>query len=308
MRVYTGDPADWDLGDVPTSVAIGVFDGVHRGHAAVFARLMEETENRSVVAMTFATHPVEVVTGRPGPPALTTLERRIELLSALDIDAVAVIEFDETVRNLSPRVFVETFIVEGVHAELVSVGEDFRFGYEAGGTVGTLRVCGGVFGFDVVSTPILTLHGMEVRSSSIRAAIASGSVALAARMLGRPFEVAGTVVPGDARGRSIGFPTANIAVPSALVRPASGVYAVTSDIKGARYLGVCNVGTRPTFGGGDETIEIHFLDFDTDLYDTELRVEFVDRLRNEQRFTSAESLIVQIRADIARARIILSDS
>jgi len=306
VKLYRNDPSSWDTDSQRTALAIGVFDGVHRGHAAVLSSLMERSGEMSVVAMTFATHPDEVVTGMPAPPALAPLDRRIELLGDLGLDGVAVIEFDEEVRQLSPESFIKAYIVDGLNTALVSVGEDFRFGYLAGGSVDTLRICGARFNFDVLSTPIVDLHGTEVRSSSIRAAVASGSVALAARMLGRPFEIDGVVVPGDARGRTIGFPTANITMPDRLVRPATGVYAVQCEIDGVRYDGVSNVGTRPTFGGGDETIEVHLLDVDEDLYGKSVRVQFIDRLRNEQRFTSAETLVFQIKTDIEQARSVLA--
>ncbi|MFV1971137.1 MAG: bifunctional riboflavin kinase/FAD synthetase [Acidimicrobiia bacterium] len=306
MNVYRNDPSTWDTDNQRTAVAIGVFDGVHRGHAAVLRGLMDRSGEMPVVAMTFATHPDEVVTGMPAPPALAPLERRIELLGDLGIDGVAVIEFNDEVRQLSPEAFVKAYIVDGLNTALVSVGDDFRFGYLAGGSVDTLRICGGEYNFEVLSTPIVDLHGTEVRSSSIRAAVASGSVALAARMLGRPFEIDGVVVPGDARGRAIGFPTANITMPDRLVRPATGVYAVRCDVNGVQYDGVSNVGTRPTFGGGDETIEVHLLDKDEDLYGKSMRVQFIDRLRNEQHFTSVEALVFQINVDIEQARAVLA--
>jgi riboflavin kinase/FMN adenylyltransferase len=306
VKVYRNDPSSWDTGSERTAVAIGVFDGVHRGHAAVLSGLMERSGEMPVIAMTFATHPDEVITGMPGPPALAQLERRIELLGDLGLDGVAVIEFNDEVRRLSPESFLKDYIVDGLDAALVSVGEDFRFGHLAGGSVDTMRICGARYGFEVLSTPIVDLHGTEVRSSSIRAAIASGGVALAARMLGRPFEIDGVVVPGDARGRAIGFPTANITMPDRLVHPATGVYAVRCEIDGVHYDGVSNVGTRPTFGGGDETIEVHLLDTDEDLYGKSMRVRFIDRLRNEQHFTSAEALVTQIRQDVERARAVLA--
>jgi riboflavin kinase/FMN adenylyltransferase len=234
------------------------------------------------------------------------LERRIERLGALDLDGVAVIEFDEEVRQLSPDEFIELYLVDGLNAALVSVGEDFRFGFEAEGNVDTLRLRGPEFGFEVVVTPIVDIHGTEVRSSAIRAAVASGGVALASSMLGRPFEIEGTVVPGDLRGRTIGFPTANITMPDCLVRPATGVYAVRCEINGVRYLGVSNVGTRPTFGGGDETIEVHLLDIDEDLYGRTMRVEFIHRLRSEQHFESVDALVVQIEKDIEETRLLLA--
>lgn len=306
MKLYRGDPTSWDVGGRPTAVAIGVFDGVHRGHIAVLKRLREQAGEMPVIAMTFAVHPDEVVTGMPAPPALAPLERRIEMLGAAGLDAVAVIDFDEVVRQLSPEEFVERYIVDGLSATFVSVGEDFRFGFEASGNVDTLRICGGQYGFDVVVTPIVDIHGTEVRSSAIRAAVASGGVALASNMLGRPFEIEGTVVPGDLRGRSIGFPTANITMPECLVRPATGVYAVRCEIEGRRYLGVSNVGTRPTFGGGDETIEVHLLDVDADFYGETMRVQFIDRLRSEQHFESVEALVSQIEKDIGEARLVLA--
>jgi riboflavin kinase/FMN adenylyltransferase len=306
VNLYRGNPANWDTGGRQTAVAIGVFDGVHRGHVAVLKRLQEQSRDLPVIAMTFAVHPDEVVTGMPAPPALAPLERRIEMLGDLGLDGIAVIAFDEEVRQLSPTDFIEGYVVNGLKAAIVSVGEDFRFGFEAEGTVDTLRICGGKYGFDVLVTPIVDIHGTEVRSSAIRAAVASGGVALASSMLGRPFEIEGTVVPGDLRGRSIGFPTANITMPDCLVRPATGVYAVRCEIEGRHALGVSNVGTRPTFGGSDETIEVHLLDTDVDLYGKTMRVQFIDRLRSEQHFESVEALVAQIEKDIEEARSVLA--
>ncbi len=306
MNVYRNDPSDWKTDGRATAVAIGVFDGVHRGHVAVLGGLQERAGGMPVVAMTFAVHPDEVVTGMPAPPALAPLERRIEMLGDLGLDGVAVIEFDEQVRQLSPEMFIKSYVVDGLNAALVSVGEDFRFGFEAEGNVDTLRIAGLAHGFEVVATPIVDVYGTEVRSSAIRAAIASGGVALASTMLGRPFEIEGTVVPGDARGRTIGFPTANITMPDCLVQPATGVYAVRCEVGDKKYLGVSNVGTRPTFGGGDETIEVHLLDTDEDLYDKTMRVQFIDRLRSEQAFESVDALIEQITHDVVQARAVLS--
>jgi riboflavin kinase/FMN adenylyltransferase len=305
VKVYRKNPSHWNTGERRTAVAIGVFDGVHRGHTAVLRRLQERSGHMPVIAMTFAIHPDEVVTGMPAPPALAPLERRIEMLGDLGLDGVAVIDFDEQVRNLSPRQFIESYVVDGLNAALVSVGEDFRFGFEAEGNVDTLKILGGEYGFDVAVVPIVDIHGTEVRSSAIRAAVASGGVALASSMLGRPFEIEGTAVPGDLRGRTIGFPTANITMPECLVRPAPGVYAVRCEIDGRHYLGVSNVGTRPTFGGGDETIEVYLLDTDEDLYGETMRVRFIDRLRSEQRFESVDALVDQIEKDVEEARLVL---
>ena len=307
MRLYRGDPSTWDAGAHGSAVAIGVFDGVHRGHEAVFEALHEAAEDSQLVAMTFSTHPDGVVSGEPAPPELTTLDRRLELFSATGLDATALIDFDSEIMRLSPEDFVERYLVEGLNAKVVAVGEGFRFGHGAAGTVDTLRLLGQEHGFTLISTPIVTIYGTQVRSSAIRAAIATGGVDLASRMLGRPFEVDGEVVPGDRRGRTIGFPTANIAMPPGFVRPAGGVYAVLCTVDGIGHDGVCNFGTRPTFGGGPETIEVHLLDVDTDLYGRTMRVAFVDRIRSEHRFASVDELVAQIRSDIDHARVILSD-
>lgn len=305
MKVLSGDPAGWDPAGIEHAVAIGVFDGVHRGHRAVFATLEDAAGGRPLVAMTFSDHPDAVVSGGPPPPALTTLDRRLELFEEIGIGVTAIIEFDHDTMRLAPEEFVDRYLVTGLHAKVVAVGAGFRFGHGAAGTVDTLRILGADRGFSILATPIVEIHGTEVRSSTIRAAIASGGVELAARMLGRPFEIAGEVVPGDRRGRSIGFPTANVSVPDGFVRPAGGVYAVRCVVEGQSYLGVCNVGTRPTFGGGPEMIEVHLLDVDVDLYGHTMLVAFVDRIRNEQRFTSVDALVAQIAADVDRARLVL---
>lgn len=305
MKILTGNPSSWDPQGVEHAVAIGVFDGVHRGHRAVFAMLDDAADGRPLVAMTFSDHPDAVVTGDVAPPALTTLDRRLELFEEIGVDIAAIIEFDHDTMRLTPEEFVDRYLIVGLHATVVAVGAGFRFGHGASGTVDTLRLLGARRGFTILATPIVEIHGTEVRSSTIRAAIASGGVELAARMLGRPFEIAGEVVPGDARGHTIGFPTANVSVPKGFVRPAGGVYAVRCTVDGVVYDGVCNVGTRPTFGGGPEMIEVHLLDTEIDLYGRTVRVAFVDRIRNEQRFASIDALVAQIAADIERAKLVL---
>lgn len=306
MKIYRNAPETWNEDGAEHAVAVGVFDGVHRGHAAVFRALRDAAGDVPVCALTFGVHPSDVISPDTTPLLLATLERRLDLLEMAGLDAVAVIEFDQDVRRLTPDEFIATYLVEALNATTVSVGRGFRFGFGAEGTVDTLRLAGRTEGFDVVETPIVDLHGTEVRSSSIRAAIATGAVELAARMLGRSFEIEGLVVEGDKRGRTIGFPTANITMPPGLVRPAGGVYAVRCSVDGVVMDGVSNVGTRPTFGGGPETIEVHVLDTTIDLYGKTLLVEFVDRIRNEQRFTSIDALVSQIEADVEVARVILA--
>jgi riboflavin kinase/FMN adenylyltransferase len=273
VKIFRNAPETWNDDGTEYAVAVGVFDGVHRGHAAVFKALREAAGGVPVCALTFGVHPSDVISPDTTPLLLATLERRLDLLDAVGLDAVAVIEFDQEVRHLTPDEFIETYLVGALRATTVSVVE---------------------------------LHGTEVRSSSIRAAIATGAVELAARMLGRPFEIEGLVVEGDRRGRTIGFPTANITMPIGLVRPAGGVYAVRCSVDGVAMDGVSNVGTRPTFGGGPETIEVHILDETIDLYGKTVLVEFIDRIRNEQRFASVDALVSQIEADVDVARAILA--
>jgi riboflavin kinase / FMN adenylyltransferase len=306
MKVLEGDPSLWSEPGDANAVAIGVFDGVHRGHQAVFRALADASDGLPLVAMTFSTHPDAVVLDTEPPPALTTLERRLELFDEAGISATAIIDFDEDIMRLTPEGFVDRFIVGGLAARTVAVGQGFRFGHGAVGTVDLLRLLGQRNGFSIIATPIVTIHGTEVRSSTIRSAVASGGVELAARMLGRPFEIEGEVVPGDARGRTIGFPTANVSMPPGFVRPAGGVYAVRCTVDGLVHDGVSNVGTRPTFGGGPEVIEVHLLDVDIDLYDKIVRVAFVDRIRSEQRFATVDALVEQITVDVESARIILN--
>ena len=304
MKVFTGNPNSWNEQRNRYAVAVGVFDGVHRGHKAVFDAVRQASGGLELCALTFGSHPATVVADEPAPLMLMTLDRRLQLLDEVGIEAVAVIDFDNAVRHLSPRAFVEVFLTGALNADLVAVGRGFRFGYQAEGTVDHLRLLGQKLGFDVVEAQIVNLHGTEVRSSSIRASIAMGSVELAARMLGRPFEIAGAVVEGDRRGRTIGFPTANITMPEGVVRPAGGVYAVRCLVDGSSFDGVCNVGTRPTFGGGEESIEVHLYDIDVDLYGKTVLVEFIDRIRDEQRFDSVEALVAQIKVDIGTAKTI----
>lgn len=304
MKIYRNVPETWNDERTDYAVAIGVFDGVHRGHTSVFNALRSAAGDVPVCALTFGVHPIGIVNPDSPPLLLATLERRLELLEDAGVDAVAVIEFDTEVRHLTPEEFIDAYLVAALRATTVSVGEGFRFGYGAEGTVDTLRLAGRSRNFEVVETPIVDLHGTQVRSSSIRAAIATGAVELAARMLGRPFEIEGVVVRGDGRGRTIGYPTANITMPGGLVRPAGGVYAVRCNVDGVVMDGVSNVGTRPTFGGGPETIEVHLLDADIDLYGKTVLVEFIDRIRNEQRFASVDALVSRIEADVEVARAI----
>ncbi len=307
MIVYQGAPETWDGPPEGAAVALGVFDGVHLGHRRVLEALADADAALVRIAMTFSTHPAALLSPNGAPSRLSTLKRRFELLEATGIERIAVLKFDESMRVMPPEEFVRRYLVDGVNARFVAVGEDFRFGERASGTVDTLVDLGKRFGFEVAAVDIVSDHGIEVRSTEIRAAIEAGEVARAAALLGRPYEMEGIVVPGDGRGRELGVPTANVSFPAVLTTPEHGVYAVIATIDGVDHPAVANLGTRPTFGSASEVLEVHVLDFKRDLYGKHVTIGFVDRIRDERRFASIDDLVAQIRSDIATAHEILDD-
>jgi len=306
--VLEGTPASWNPPAARSAVAIGVFDGVHLGHRTVLEALEGGDPGGWKVALTFGTHPQALLHPDRAPLPLTTLARRLELLDAAGVDAVAVLGFDEKLRRLSPSAFVDRFLVAGLNAGLVVVGEGFRFGNDAAGDTSTLKRLGDAAGFSVITVPILGADGREYRSTAIRTALADGEVSSAAGMLGRPHEVVGVVVHGDGRGRQIGVPTANLELLEPVAVPARGVYVVTARVHAEQVPGVANVGVRPTFDGESELVEVHLLDHDEDLYGCEVQVRFLARLRGERRFESVGDLVDQIGRDIAAARVHFSSA
>jgi len=300
-------PADW-AGCVAT---IGVFDGVHRGHQRVVDRAGQVARQRNLplVVITFDPHPDEVI--RPGshPPFLTTPRRQAELLAGMGADAVFVLPFNVEFSQLSPDEFVRIVLSDRLHAAAVVVGEDFRFGRKAAGDVPLLAQLGEKYDFTAEGVPLLTADGITMSSTYIRGRLAAGDVAGAAAVLGRPHRVEGVVVRGHMRGRALGFPTANLEVPSHTATPADGVYAgalISLDLDGAeltRWPAAISVGTNPTFDGTDRTVEAYALDRDDlDLYGTHAAIEFTARLRGNTKFDSVAALIAQMRKDVEAAR------
>jgi riboflavin kinase/FMN adenylyltransferase len=290
-------------------VSIGVFDGVHRGHQTVVARAAElarELRLRSV-AITFDPHPDEVV--RPGthPPFLCTTKRRAELLSELGTDAVIVLPFTLELSQMGPDEFVQSVLVDKLHAARVVVGEDFRFGHKAKGDVPLLRELGDKYDFTAEGVPLVA-NGERISSTSIRAQLASGDVEGAVNSLGRPHRVEGVVVRGHQRGRALGFPTANLESLPHTAIPADGVYAgwlvCDSDrYPGARWPAAISIGTNPTFEGVERTVEAYALDRDDlDLYGEHVGVDFAVRIRDTLKFDSIDALIEEMHRDVARAR------
>jgi riboflavin kinase / FMN adenylyltransferase len=304
-------PGDWGA-----SVAtIGKFDGVHRGHQRIvsIARQAAADLGLPVVVVTFDPHPDEVV--RPGshPALLCTARRRLQLLAGLGVDAVCVIPFTLEFSRLGPDEFVRTVLVDQLHAARVVVGESFRFGHKATGDVPLLAELGEKYDFAVTGVPLLTENGITISSTGIRALLADGAVVAAAEQLGRPHRVEGIVVRGYQRGRSLGFPTANLEPPEHTAVPADGIYAGwLASLDGAgteteRWPAAISVGSNPTFGDQDRTVEAHALDRDDlDLYGVHVAVDFVARLRATVKFDSVEALVRQMYIDIGDARRLLT--
>ena len=307
MKVLRGPHRDWDVGVDATAVTVGVYDGVHRGHLAVIDALSAPADGLPRAIVTFEQHPATLLAPDRVPPLLTDPDQKVEALEAAGVDVLAMLPFDASVASMSAETFIREVLVEAMAASLVVVGKDFRFGYRRLGDTALLEKLGVVLGYDAVGLELHADSGEAVSSSRIRSLIANGDLRLAGVLLGRPFALRGVVVPGDARGRTIGVPTANVAIDPAMARPANGVYAVTVTVDGSRHCGVANVGVRPTFGGeGDVVIEAHVLDFSADLYGSTIEVGFVDRIRNEKRFHGADELVAQIHDVIDRARTLLA--
>ena len=292
----------------PSVVSVGFFDGVHRGHQAIIRRAVRHAKDvglRSVV-VTFDRHPMEVVNPGSQPKLLMTLARRADTLAAQGVDLVVVLEFSDALRHLPPEDFVDHVLVDPLRARRVIIGENFRFGHKAAGDVAALADLGSARGFTVEGVTLLQLDGTVISSTEVRAALEQGEVERAARMLGRPHLVDGIVVRGDARGKALGFPTANLQVSRRVAVPARGVYAGRFHLPdGTAHVCATNVGVNPTFGGQELRVEAYLLDWAGDLYGTAVAVDFRHRLRDELKFDSVDALVAQMHADIARTRTLL---
>jgi riboflavin kinase/FMN adenylyltransferase len=291
-------------------IAPGNHDGVHLGHRALIrsARAFAHSQGLETRALTFDPHPATVLDGSRTKEVLTRQPRRAELLRAAGADRVSVQPFTPDFAALSPEAFVEVLLAQGARA--LVVGPDFRFGCMRGGDVALLQRLGQQRDFSVLIEPSVLLGGERVSSSAIRSALRAGDVLRASQLLGRVHEMQGRVVAGAQRGRTLGFPTANLA-PELVLPPLDGVYAVrVRELGGAEdrlYDGVANLGTRPTFAAG-RSLEVHLFDFDRDIYAAELRVGFVARVRDERRFGAIEALREQIAQDCDAARELLRAS
>jgi riboflavin kinase / FMN adenylyltransferase len=292
-----------------STVTVGSFDGVHLGHEAVLREIARRAEaaGRASVLVTFEPHPLEVVNPQAAPPLLTTDVERREILAQLPLDYVLFLRFDRRLASLTPEEFVEQVLIERCHVRELVIGHDHGFGRGRSGDVETLRRLGAERGFDVDVVEVVDVGEQHVSSSRIRRAVAGGDLTTAARMLGRPYQVSGRVGQGERRGRLLGIPTINLTdVPPQKLLPPDGVYAVRVEWRGGRAGGMMNQGPRPTFGDGRRILEAHLLDFDGDLYGEWVRIEWVERLRDIERFGSVEALQQQLERDRTRARAVLA--
>ncbi|MGW4680475.1 bifunctional riboflavin kinase/FAD synthetase [Micromonospora taraxaci] len=301
-RGYDAAPGGWGR----SVVTIGVFDGVHKGHQATIGHAVARARELGVqsVVVTFDPHPAEVV--RPGshPAVLTEPARKAELIEALGVDVLCVVPFTPEFSRLPAEQFVHDVLVEHLHATLVVVGANFRFGHRAAGDVALLEQLGRTFGFGVEGGPLVAEDGTVFSSTYIRSCVDAGDVGAAAAALGRPHRLEGVVVRGDQRGRELGFPTANLLCHRYAAVPADGVYAARLIRRGQHepLMAAVSVGTNPTFSGRERRVEAYALDFSGDLYGERLALDFVAHLRGQVRYDSIEPLIAQMEQDVTRTR------
>lgn len=292
-------------------VTIGTFDGLHLGHRNLVARAMDKAAyiGATSAVITWDRHPAATLRPDKTPPLISNQGRKIELIEEMGVDAVVVLPFDERLSHLSPEEFARCVLAAGLDTRHVYVGHDWRFGHRAAGDVPLLASLGEELGFEVEGVGLQTVAGEPVSSSRVRRAIAEGDMASARALLGRPFDLDGVVVRGAARGKGLGFPTANLAAEPDLARPPIGVYAGMARVNGIKYPAAINIGVNPTFGGERGTspvnIEAYLLDFENEIYGETVRLEFWQRLRDEQKFESAEALVEQMHRDVAETRRIV---
>lgn len=298
----------WETGMEPLGrsvVALGVFDGVHVGHQALIRDAARTAQRAGValVVVTFDRDPDRVVSPATAAPQLLPLEDKLALLDELGPDAVLVVPFDRTLAALAPEEFLDRVLLPAVTPVSAVVGNDFRFGAGAGGDVTLLEHLGLARGFTVVPHELVTAEGLPVTSTRIRGLIGAGNVAAAAGLLGRPHRVVGKVVSGRGDGRRIRVPTANVVPPAEAAVPPAGVYACRVVVDGVEYPAGVSVGRPPSFPGAEEAVEAHLIGYEGDLYDRTLRVEFLDRLRDQRPFASVDELAAAIAEDLEQVRL-----
>jgi riboflavin kinase / FMN adenylyltransferase len=300
-------PAEWRErfgGDSRAVLTIGNFDGVHLGHQKILHRVLKRARasGHLAAAITFSPHPVRVLRPDSAPPLIETLEQRLARIEELGLDAALILHFDREMAALAPEEFVRRILCDSLRASAVVIGETFRFGHRQAGNAGTLVALGRTQGFEVEPISPVVIRGVAVSSSQIRRAIHEGRVSRAARLLGRPFSLAGEIQSGTATGRNVLFPTLNLATTQELL-PGRGVYVTETVVEGGAYRSATNVGFRPTFDGTRLTIESHLFDFSREITAGRMEIRFCRRLRDERKFSDVSELFEQIQRDFSRARL-----
>ena len=295
--------------DTPHAVTIGNFDGLHLGHQAMLARLQAVARARGLPScvLSFEPHPREFFTPEQAPARLSSLREKVECLQRLGIDRLHVFRFDRAFSALSAEAFIEQVLGTTLQARYVLVGDDFRYGARRAGDFSLLERMGQTLGFDAEALPTVELAGERASSTAVRSALASGDLAHAARLLGRPYSISGRVVHGDKLGRDIGFPTANIQLRHNRP-PLMGIFAVELyGLNGEPLPGVASLGKRPTVKNPDAApvLEVHLFDFDAEIYGRRVRVDFLHKLRDEEKYPDLDSLVAQIRRDVDNAKTFL---
>lgn len=292
--------------DKETVLTLGVFDGVHLGHCHLLQRLVQLTNSPLIpLVLTFTNHPVTVL--RPGTSVghLTTTEKKIQLLKAQGVDSVVTLEFTQELSQVSAHEFTST-LYDCLGMRGLVVGPDTALGRNREGDLDFLKRYGNELGFWVETAEPFSLEGTPVKSRLIRSSISQGDVAESARMLGRKYSLTGEVVAGDRRGRELGFPTANLKTDGRSLLPGDGIYATWAVIEGTRYPSATSIGVRPTFNLEERLVEVHLIDFEQDIYGKQVCVEFVSKLRDQEKFSGVEQLIEKINQDVADSRVILA--
>jgi riboflavin kinase/FMN adenylyltransferase len=306
MLIFSNE--DSEIPRLPSlCLTLGIFDGIHLGHRKIIGRMVERAAHigGTSCVVTFDPHPREILNPQEAPDLLTTTDKKAELIEQLGVDALCLIRFSKAFANIEARAFVQDFLIGKLHMKVIVEGYDWRFGKDRKGDVNLLREMSKENGFEVEQLAGVEMDGRIISSTLIRELVLSGELERAATYLGRRYSVTGTVVEGSRLGREIGFPTANIR-PHHEAIPPNGIYAVWAHMSETRKPGTLNIGYRPTVS--DEkcrTVEVHIMDFYHDIYSEEIEITFVEKLRDEKKFSSLEDLSRQIKKDVEKARAIL---